>query len=1602
MAGEPLLAGRYRFERELGRGAAGRVVLARDVAEGDAPRAIKLVAAPEAARLRWELGVLTRLSHPALPRVFELLQVEGPVGGFDVPPGGAALVSELAEGRPAGELAAAALRDDSARVDLTLRVGAGAATALWALHRAGLAHGDVKPDNLVVSESGEGVKLVDFGLATEAAAGRRAVAAGTPGFMAPEAYRGERGPEADVFALGMTLRALLMGRPAPASGTRSVRELLQQALSPPSEREPLPEATPRALSRLVEAMLEPDPTLRPAAGEVAARLTAMAQERGLSFAAGSVGGGADDSPTATERARAVEALPLSGQADALERLGELLLEPGAVAVAGPAGAGRTRLSREGVLRLQLARARADRRPPTYRRVTRLPEGPLGVDTILHLTAADAPDPSQLEAVQQAAAVEGVALWLVVEAPVSPLPPERTVELSPLPEGAVRKLLERALPGVRVTPRLLREAMEVSGGLAGRLCRLLSTCLGAGDDPAQAGALRQHAGAAEQELSGLTVEAARLSELLSLHGEGLTRAQVSGLLPDAEAAAGAAALLSAGVASSRGEALALRSDVRSAVLDALPAARLTELAHGLGQDALDARARVSLAAAEGDVARGRALAADELERLRRAGQQARRLSLAVAARALLGDDEDDGSLLSQADALRALGRYPEALSLLEGERTPEALALRAELHRLAGRAEQADADARAAKDSPAAAAVRARLAFDRGELQAARELARVAAEAPVAEVALRGTELLALCALYGGEGDAAAALLREGCERAARHGERAAEARLRSLQAQVARADGDVHGAARLFARAFELADAAGERHAAASFLHNVGAQRLDCGEPGPAIAALREAARRLSRLGREADVGRVLYNLAYAAHLIGSGELAADTLPRARAASGAAGDAVGLAYLDCLGAELALTRGDRKAAARALAKLPGPDALPPAVAATCAGRAAAVEVGLGKAAAARRRLEASAGALAAADSRPAELEQALARAMFELAQGRTGEGLSAATAALALAEHEGTFDGRLRALLLAARAARAAGEPARAGEHLSRVRGLLDEAARSLDAADRARLRAVDAYRAAFEAVPRAGEPAQGSAGGAGVDGRWQELAGTAKRLGAERRPGRIHEIVLDAALELSGAECGYLVLRAPDGRPRVRAGRGLSREALRGPEMALSRSIVSRVLGSGRPLSTVDAAADERLSGVASVHALSLRSVLAVPLRIRGEVRGAIYLEDRLRPFAFGELELSLVGDLSDLAGIALDSAESLRAERRAARRLSVARKRLARRVEAQAVELESLKRVQGEQDEGLQGIVGESAAMQRVLGMVRKVGPATVPVLIRGESGTGKELIARALHARSDRVRGPFVGENCGAIPEPLLESTLFGHVRGAFTGADRRRQGLFEVADGGTLFLDEIAEMSPAMQTRLLRVLQDGEVRPVGAESSRTVDVRVIAATHRDLEAMVRAGEFREDLYYRLAVVVLELPPLRERPGDVEALARHLLDKHGEGRAVELSPRALAALRAHPWPGNVRQLENELRRALVMAEGRIELEHLSAALQDGDAGEGDSLDLKAQVDRLERRLIREALDAASGNQTRAARMLGVSRYGLQKMIRRLEVDPRRGRPD
>jgi DNA-binding NtrC family response regulator len=313
-----------------------------------------------------------------------------------------------------------------------------------------------------------------------------------------------------------------------------------------------------------------------------------------------------------------------------------------------------------------------------------------------------------------------------------------------------------------------------------------------------------------------------------------------------------------------------------------------------------------------------------------------------------------------------------------------------------------------------------------------------------------------------------------------------------------------------------------------------------------------------------------------------------------------------------------------------------------------------------------------------------------------------------------------------------------------------------------------------------------------------------------------------------------------------------------------------------------------------------------------------------------------------------------------------------------------ALAIDALTLEKVslQGALDKSRYGeLIGACDGMREVFKKIDKVARADISVLITGETGTGKELIARELHKRSARAKGPLVVINCGAIPENLLESELFGHVKGAFTGAIATRPGRFQQAHGGTLFLDEIGEMPLHLQVKILRALQERQVTKVGDSKSENVDIRVVAATHRHLEQMVKDGTFREDLYYRLNVVQLHLPPLRERGDDVVVIANYLLKNYCSEQKITrikgFSPKAITALRRYPWPGNVRQLENRLKRAVVLADGsQVGPDDLDINAEDLE----DILPLQDALERFRRRYIDEALERNGGNRTKTARELGV----------------------
>jgi transcriptional regulator with GAF, ATPase, and Fis domain len=424
-----------------------------------------------------------------------------------------------------------------------------------------------------------------------------------------------------------------------------------------------------------------------------------------------------------------------------------------------------------------------------------------------------------------------------------------------------------------------------------------------------------------------------------------------------------------------------------------------------------------------------------------------------------------------------------------------------------------------------------------------------------------------------------------------------------------------------------------------------------------------------------------------------------------------------------------------------------------------------------------------------------------------------------------------------------------------------------------------------------------------------------------------------------------------------------------------------ITRSVFRKVVAERAAVLAADAKRD--VGETASIMGAQIESTIGVPLWLGETILGVLQVDNRERSGIFKE------GDLDVLALLAQSASQAF------ARARLVAQLRSSE--ERERKENDYLKR--REQGRRFDGIIGESPPMKRLFEQLRKVVDTRVSVLIEGETGTGKELIASAVHYWSKRQDKLFVAQNCAAMPENLLESELFGHRKGAFTGAVDDKKGLFELADGGTLFLDEVGEMPLNLQAKLLRVLQEGEVRPLGAEQTKKVDVRIVAATNRDLEKEVAEGRFREDLFYRLKVFPLRVPPLRERPEDIALLAGHFLTRYSQefGREVQgFSQQAMEILSAYEWPGNVRELENEVQRLIIQLDdgGFVEPEHLSHRIRQVenllDKVQARKGTLKEMMEQVEKWVLLEALKDHGNNKSQTARTLGITREGLHKKLK------------
>ncbi len=463
-------------------------------------------------------------------------------------------------------------------------------------------------------------------------------------------------------------------------------------------------------------------------------------------------------------------------------------------------------------------------------------------------------------------------------------------------------------------------------------------------------------------------------------------------------------------------------------------------------------------------------------------------------------------------------------------------------------------------------------------------------------------------------------------------------------------------------------------------------------------------------------------------------------------------------------------------------------------------------------------------------------------------------------------------------------------------------------------------------------------------------------------------------ERILQTAMQTLSAERGFILLQAPstDTGFIAHAAKNISPEAI--ADLAqISGSVVRHILSGGDAVVWHDSDLPEGLSKTESIIAHHIRSVACVPLRLKNRLVGAIYLDSHAAASAFTQKALPFLDAFANQAAIAIENArlyQNLREENRRLRAEVQSRHRFAQ-------------------------ILGKSGAMRAVFEVMERVLDSRATVLIEGESGTGKELVARAIHYNGALSEKPFVALFCGSLPESLLESELFGHKKGAFTGATSDKRGLFEVADGGTFFLDELGDLTPTIQAKLLRVLQEGEIKRVGETQTRKVNVRIISATNKILKEEVSAGRFREDLFYRLNVITLKMPPLRERREDVPLLAHHFLDRYAKenGKALQgFAEAAMEHLRRYAWPGNVRELENTIERAVVLSKGEWLTENdLQLPTNESEPSSAEGLTLE----QYERRLVERVLRENGGHITQTASKLGVSRRWLHYRLKEWGYD-------
>ncbi|HEX2874297.1 MAG TPA: sigma 54-interacting transcriptional regulator [Polyangiaceae bacterium] len=1579
-----LLQGRYRVGTPLGQGGMGSVFQAREEPEGLelTVKQLRLDAPDLLESFRGEFALLSRVSAPHLLRVvdFGSERLRGEPHHY--------YVAERVDGVTLGERA-----QRTAGAELLRAVG-DAVLGLSALHEAGIRHGDFTPANVLVDRSGGGV-LIDLGCARPF--GVTEHLAGTERYLAPELLEGRAGDaRSDLYGVGRTLESLFAGGARP----------------------------PAAVERLMARLLRTDPAARPLdCAEVLAALGRKARPLGKSWTPARLLG------REAEVARFESWLSalLSGDSG-----------PRVFGLWGGAGMGSSRLLRELTWRAQV-------RLSVLRGHTEQPVGRL-LATALGLAEVVGTRRGVLAAVS-VLAERAEPLLLVVE-DAERLPSEEQELLVSLvrslgPRGNLALLVSSraafegdgvsslecgALPSAAVeawtspllTEKRARELGRQSQGSPRRIEQLLAEQLGALPEAKSA----ESGKAGKASLGELSApERETLALIYSQTGEvfahslGLNWSELDPLLERR-------------LVERDGEELRLSGAAREAVArGALSAAELAK-AHLLaaGWFALQEAERGGGTRAArvihhlvrgGDVARAEALLSAESTALRGGPRQVGKLLLPLVdasrrsqvllelAGLLLELGQPRAAVRAAARAARH-GKGPElrrrAALLASDGLTRLGRPARAEL--LLGGLWAAGGQAVSGPDGAEVLQRLARARLSRGDYAGARDTAeRALEEGPAALVAGLTHETLGVACAYLGDAERAQAELNQALSLLAEQARPRDRSRIQSHRAMVAFRAGRVEPALADYAGALALAEEHDLDDLIATGLLNLGTAEQQAGLWGEALRHYQRGVTFASAASRTSTELTLEFNLANLHAEIGAFERAEEALSRLELKSAAAKLSHFAPGIALIRAEIRLARAEPEAAEKELlaAERLLQGRAQPRELFEVRLRRVDVELLRDKPQEAERKLKALASSQPDDAAADLSLGLELARARVDAALGRTNA-LERLESARVRAQREGLLALEATLETELSQAAQRLGSVDDARARTERARRLWDRIGQGLPSGLTS-LFWRHARRAPLVEPSRSFATAAEAAAGGHEAEAYRRLLSLNRRLNSSLSLERVLEYAVQAALDLTEAERAFLLLTSASAD-----GAGLSAEVAvaRSTDPALpegegpSQSIVRRTLEREEPILTTDAQGDPRFAGQGSVHALRLKSVLSVPVLSPSGVLGVLYVDCRVQRGRFSEGERALLLAFADQLALAINNARLHQELERKGAELARQKHAVEQLSRGQAREIERLKREVQTQRQNLElrydysQIVGRGPAMRAVLERLDRVIDSEASVLVLGESGTGKELVARAIHWNGPRKSGPFLGLNCAALPESLLESELFGHVRGAFTGADRDKQGLLQAAAGGTLFLDELGELSPATQAKLLRVLQEREVRPLGSEKSVPLDVRLLAATHRELDRAMAEGKFREDLYYRIAVVTVQLPPLRERPEDLPVLCEKILQRLGQDagkQPPQLGQDALRRLSAHPFPGNVRELENVLTRAFVLAPGsKLRAEDLDLGGRRAPAPRARS---RRDFEADEKDRILAALRAARWNVSVVSRTLGIPRNTLYRKLQRYGLE-------